>query len=133
MSISPDFSPVLVFTKKYFMKIFGAAALGAAALGAPCLLSKSSLMSYSSQTASRGWAIWTALPRPLLFYSQSYLFTVISLNLFALPMVTYCIINRNPILRMILKMGFSSYYSAYLFLAAFTASLKSFTGRMVNE
>ena len=35
---------------------------GAAALGAPCLLSKSSLMSYSSQTASRGWAIWTALP-----------------------------------------------------------------------
>ena len=34
VSISPDFSPVLVFTKKYFMKIFGAAALGA-----PCLLS----------------------------------------------------------------------------------------------
>ena len=57
VSISPDFSPVLVFTKKYFMKTFGAAALGA-----PCLLSKSSLMSYSSQTASRGWAIWTALP-----------------------------------------------------------------------
>ena len=57
VSISPDFSPVLVFTKKYFMKIFGAAALGA-----PCLLSKSSLMSYSSQTASRGWAIWTAFP-----------------------------------------------------------------------
>ena len=53
MSISSDFSPVLVFTKKYFMKTFGAAALGA-----PCLLSKSSLMSYSSQTASRGWAIW---------------------------------------------------------------------------
>ena len=57
VSISPDFSPVFVFTKKYFMKTFGAAALGA-----PCLLSKSSLMSYSSQTASRGWAIWTALP-----------------------------------------------------------------------
>ena len=35
VSISPDFSPVLVFTKKYFMKIFGAAALGA-----PCLLCK---------------------------------------------------------------------------------------------
>ena len=34
VSISPDFSPVLVLTKKYFMKIFGAAALGA-----PCLLS----------------------------------------------------------------------------------------------
>ena len=34
VSISPFFSPVLVFTKKYFMKIFGAAALGA-----PCLLS----------------------------------------------------------------------------------------------
>ena len=27
MSISPDFSPVLVFTKKYFMKNFGAFAL----------------------------------------------------------------------------------------------------------
>ena len=57
VSISPDFSPVLVFTKKYLRKTFGAAALGA-----PCLLSKSSLMSYSSQTASRGWAIWTAFP-----------------------------------------------------------------------
>ena len=43
MSISPDFSPVLVFTKKYLRKTFGAAALGA-----PCLLSKSSLMSYST-------------------------------------------------------------------------------------
>ena len=41
--------------------------------------------------------------------------------------------KRNPILRIILKMGFSSYYSTYLFLAAFTASLKSLTGRMVNE
>ena len=41
VSISPDFSPVLVLMKKYFMKTFGAAALGA-----PCLLSKSSLMSY---------------------------------------------------------------------------------------
>ena len=36
VSISPDFSPVLAFTKKYFMKTFGAVALGA-----PCLLSKS--------------------------------------------------------------------------------------------
>ena len=27
--ISPDFSPVLVFTKKYFMNTFGAAAVGA--------------------------------------------------------------------------------------------------------
>ena len=52
VSISPDFSPVFVFTKKYFIKTFGAAALGAS-----CLLSKSSLMSYSSQTASRGWSI----------------------------------------------------------------------------
>ena len=34
VSISPDFSPVLVFTKKYLMKIFGAVALGAT-----CLLS----------------------------------------------------------------------------------------------
>ena len=34
VSISPDFSPVLVLTKKYFMKTFGAAALGV-----PCLLS----------------------------------------------------------------------------------------------
>ena len=34
VSISPDFSSVFVFTKKYFMKTFGAAALGA-----PCLLS----------------------------------------------------------------------------------------------
>ena len=32
VSISPDFSPVMVFTKKYLMKTFGAAAFGA-----PCL------------------------------------------------------------------------------------------------
>ena len=56
VSISPDFSPVLVLTKKYLMKTFGAAALGA-----PCLLSKSSLISYSSVTASRTPPICTAL------------------------------------------------------------------------
>lgn len=55
-SISPDFSPVTVFTKKYFMNT-----LGAADVGTPFFSSYAVLRSYSSQTSSSGSPICEAL------------------------------------------------------------------------